>query len=127
MRLRVGHAPLVKIYAKLLDPSSGPLDPLCNEEPQTIDQCLWRCSRLNATRQNTFGSHSPPLKVFTTKPERVLTLASNKNTKVSRLQPFRGDPNNPYEGANAIAQARKPQARPSGETKEKNFHCGFFT
>ncbi len=42
----------------------------------------------------------------------------------SRLQPLRGDPENPpTEGANAIAQARTPQARPSGTAREKTFCC----
>ncbi len=71
-RLRVGHAPLLKTYAILLDPSA---DPLCKEEPQTIEQWLLRCPRLDAIRQNIFGSPSPPLKVLTTDPERVLALA----------------------------------------------------
>ncbi len=30
------------------------------------------------------------------------------------------------EGTNAIAQARTPQARPSGPAREKNFHYRFF-
>ncbi len=39
----------------------------------------------------------------------------NSSSTGSRLQPLRGDPDNPPpEGTNAIAQARTPQARPSG-------------
>ncbi len=73
-RLRAGHTPLLKAYANLLDPSADPLCPLCKEEPQTIEHWL-RSNRLDATRQNIFGSPSPPLKVLTTDPERVLALA----------------------------------------------------
>ncbi len=75
VRLRAGHTPLLKTYANLLDPSADPLCPLCKEEPQTIEHWLWRFPRLDATRQNIFGSPSPPLKVLTTDPERVLALA----------------------------------------------------
>ncbi len=74
-RLQAGHTPLLKAYANLLDPSADPLCPLCKEEPQTIEHWLRRCPRLAATRQNIFGSPSPPLKVLTTDPERVLPLA----------------------------------------------------
>ncbi len=74
-RLRAGHTPLLKAYANLLDPSADPLCPLCKEEPQTIEHWLRRCPRLDAARQNIFGSPSPPLKVLTTDPERVLALA----------------------------------------------------
>ncbi len=66
--LRAGHAPLLKAYANLLDPSADPLCRLCKEEPQTIEHWLRRCPRLDATRQNIFGSPSPPLKVLTTDP-----------------------------------------------------------
>ncbi len=72
---RAGHTPLLKAYANLLDPSADPLCPLCKREPQTIEHWLRRCPRLDATRQNIFGSPSPPLKVPTTDPERVLALA----------------------------------------------------
>ncbi len=75
VRLRAGHTPLLKAYANLLDPSADPLCPLCKEEPQTIEHWLWRCPRLDAIRQNIFGSPSPPLKVLKTDPERVLALA----------------------------------------------------
>ncbi len=73
--LRAGHTPLLKAYANLLDPSADPLCPLCKEEPQTIKHWLRRCPRLDATRQNIFGSPFPPLKVLTIDPERVLALA----------------------------------------------------
>ncbi len=69
------HTALLKAYDNLLDPSAGPLCPLCKEEPQTIEHWLRKCPRLDATRQNIFGSPSPPLKVLTTDPERVLALA----------------------------------------------------
>ncbi len=74
-RLRAGHTPLLKAYANFLDPSADPLCPLCKEEPQTIEHRLRRCPRLDATKQTIFGSPSPPLKVLTTDPERVLALA----------------------------------------------------
>ncbi len=74
-RLRAGHTPLLKAYANHLDPSADPLCPLCEEEPQTIEHWLRRCPRLDATKQHIFGSPSPPLKVLTTDPERVLALA----------------------------------------------------
>ncbi len=74
-RLRAGHKPLLKAYANLLDPFADPLCPLCKEESKTIEHWLLRCPRLDATRQNIFGSPSPPLKVLTTDPERVLALA----------------------------------------------------
>ncbi len=73
--LKNGHTPLLKAYANTLDPSTDPLCPLCKEEPQTIEHWLRRCPRLDATRQNIFGSPSPPLKVHTTGLERVLALA----------------------------------------------------
>ncbi len=73
-RQRAGHTPLLKAYANLLDPCADPLCPLCKEEPQTIELWLRRCPRLDATRQNISGSPSPPVKVFTTVPERVLAL-----------------------------------------------------
>ncbi len=73
-RLRAGHSPLLKTYVYLLDPSADPLYPLCKEEPQTIEHWLRRCPRLDKTRQNIVGSPSPPLKVLTTDPERVLAL-----------------------------------------------------
>ncbi len=68
--LRAGHRSLLRAYANLLDPSADPLCFLCKEELQ-----LWRCPRLDATRQNIFRSPSPPMKVLTTHPERVLALA----------------------------------------------------
>ncbi len=74
LRRRV-DTPLLKAYANLLDPSADSLCPLCKEEPQTIEPLLRRCPRLDATRQNIFGSPSPPLKVLTTDPERLLPLA----------------------------------------------------
>ncbi len=74
-RPRAGHTPLLKAYANLLDPSADPLCSLCKEEPQTIVYWLRNCSRLDATTQSTFGNPSPPLKVLTTDPERVLALA----------------------------------------------------
>ncbi len=74
-RLLAVHTPLLKAYANLPDPSAGPLCPLCKEEPQTIEHWLRRCLRLDATRQNIFGSTSPLLKFLTTDPERVLALA----------------------------------------------------
>ncbi len=74
-RLRTGHTPLLKAYANLLDPFADPLCPLCKEEPQAIEHWLRRCHRPDATRQNIFGSRSPPLKALTTDPERVLALA----------------------------------------------------
>ncbi len=74
-RLRAGHTPLLKAYANLVDPSADPLCPLCKEEPQTIEHWLRRCPRLDATRQNIYGSFSLPVKVLTTDPERVLALA----------------------------------------------------
>ncbi len=70
-RLQAGHTPLLKVYANLLDPSADPLCPLCKEEPQTIENWLRRCPRLDATRQKIFGSHSPLFKVL----ERVMALA----------------------------------------------------
>ncbi len=73
-RLRAGHIPLLKAHA-LLDPSADPLCPLCKEETQTIEHWLRRFPYLDATRQNFFGSPSPPLKALTTDPERVLALA----------------------------------------------------
>ncbi len=73
--LRAGHTPLLKVYANLLDPSADLLCPLCKEEPRTIEHWLQRCLRLDATRQNIFGSPSPPLKVLTTDPESALALA----------------------------------------------------
>ncbi len=63
--------PLLKAYANLLDTSADPLCTLCKEKPQTIDIWLRRCPRFDATRQNVFGSPSPPLKILTTEPERV--------------------------------------------------------
>ncbi len=66
---------MLKAYVNLLDPYADPLWPLCNEEPQTVEYWLRRCPRLEATRQNIFGSHSPPLKALTTNPERRLALA----------------------------------------------------
>ncbi len=73
--LRAGYTSLLKAYANLLDPSADPLCPLRKEEPQTIEHWLQRCPRLDATRQNIFGSPSPSLKVLTTNSERVLALA----------------------------------------------------
>ncbi len=74
-RLRAGDTPLLKAYANLLDSSAAPLCPVCKEELQTIKHWLRWCPRLDATRQNIFGSPSPPLKVLTTDPERVMALA----------------------------------------------------
>ncbi len=71
-RLRAGYTPLLKAYANLLDLSANPLCPLCKEEPQAIELLLRRCPRLDATRQNIFGSPSPALKVLTTDPARVI-------------------------------------------------------
>ncbi len=56
-------------------PPADPLCPLYKEEPQTIEHWLRRCPRLDATRQNIFGSPSPLLKVLSTELERVLALA----------------------------------------------------
>ncbi len=72
--LRVGRTPLLKAYANLLDTSADPLCPLGKEEPQTIEHWLRRCRRLDSTRQNIFGSPSPPLKVPITDPIKVLAL-----------------------------------------------------
>ncbi len=73
--LRAGHTPLLKAYANFLDPSADPLCPEYKEEPPTIEHWLLRCPRLNARRQNIFGSLSPPLKVLNADPERVLVFA----------------------------------------------------
>ncbi len=86
-RLRAGHTPLLKAYANLLDPSTNPLCPLCKEEPQTIEHWLRRCPRLDATKQNIFGNPSPPLKVLTTDPERVLALARAPSGRPLALKP----------------------------------------
>ncbi len=74
-RLQAGHTPLLKAHANLLDPSADPLCPICKEEPQTIEHWLRRCPRLDATRQNIFGSPFHPSKLLITDPERVLDLA----------------------------------------------------
>ncbi len=74
-RLRASHTPLVKAYVTLRNPSAEPLCPLCKEDPQPVEHWLRWCPRLDATRQNIFGSPSPPLKVLTTDHERVLALA----------------------------------------------------
>ncbi len=60
--LRAGHTPLLKAYA---NPSTPDVDnrTLAAEVP-----------RLDATRQNIFGSPSPPFKGLTTNSERVLAL-----------------------------------------------------
>ncbi len=74
-RLRTSDALLLKVYVYLLDPSTdSSLCPLCKEEQQTIENWLRRCPRLDANRQNIFGSPSPPLTVLTIDPERVLAL-----------------------------------------------------
>ncbi len=70
-----GQTPLLKAYANLLGPSANPLYPLCKEGPQIIAHWLRRCPRLDATRQNIFGSLSPHLKVLITDSERVLAVA----------------------------------------------------
>ncbi len=75
VHIRAGHIPLLKAFANLLDPSADSLCPLCKEEPQTIELWLRRCPSIDATRQNTLGNPSPPLKVLTTDPETVLALA----------------------------------------------------
>ncbi len=73
--LGAAHTSLLKAFANILDPSSaGPSCPLCKAEPQTIEHWQRRCPRLNATRQNIFGSPSLPLKVVTTDPEWAPTL-----------------------------------------------------
>ncbi len=69
------QTPLAKAYANLLDPSADSQRPLRKKEPHTIEHWLQRCPRLNATRQNIFGSSSPPLMVLATDPEGVLALA----------------------------------------------------
>ncbi len=74
-RLQAGHTLFLTAFANVLNPSADTLYPLYKEEPQTIEHWLRRCPRLDATRQNIFGSPSPPLKVLTTEPERVLALA----------------------------------------------------
>ncbi len=71
-RLRAGYTPLLKAYANL---PPDPLCPLCKEEPQITKHWLQMCPRLDATRQNLYGSPAPPLKVLTTEPEMVLVLA----------------------------------------------------
>ncbi len=74
-RRRAGHTLLLKAYANLLDSSADPLCPLCIGEPQTTDNWLRRCPRLDATRQNILGSSSPPIRITATDSERVLALA----------------------------------------------------
>ncbi len=76
-RLRAGQIPLLKVNFYLLDPSADPPCPLWKEEPQIIEHWLQRCSRLDAERQNIFGSPSSPLKVLTTYSERVLALTKD--------------------------------------------------
>ncbi len=75
VHIRAGYTHLLKINANLLDPAAVSLYPFCKEDPQTIEQWLRRCLRLNATGKNILGSPSPPLSVLTTDPERVLALA----------------------------------------------------
>ncbi len=65
----------MKANANLLDPVADSLYPLCKEEPQTFEHWLRRCPRLDAMRENSFGSPSPPLRVLFTDLERVLALA----------------------------------------------------
>ncbi len=69
------HTELLKAYARLLDPAVGPTFPLCKEEPQTLQHWLQRCLHLDVLRQHPFGSHSPPLGVLKTDPEKMLALA----------------------------------------------------
>ncbi len=45
VRLRVGHAPLLKAYANLLDPSTDPLCPLCKETPLAAEMPQARCDQ----------------------------------------------------------------------------------
>ncbi len=37
-RIRSGHTLLLKACARLLDPAAGPTCPLCEEEPQTVEE-----------------------------------------------------------------------------------------
>ncbi len=74
-RLRSGYTPIVRVYAHLLDPAADPTCPLCKEEPQTLEHWLQRCQNLDALRQCTISSPSPPLGVITIDPEKVLALA----------------------------------------------------
>ncbi len=57
-RLREGYALLLKAYANLLELPADPLWPLCKEDPQTIENWLRRCFRLDASGQDIFGSLS---------------------------------------------------------------------
>ncbi len=67
--------PLIMACTQLLDSATDPTCPLCKKEPQTLEHWLQRCPNLDALRQHTFGSPSPPLGVFTTDPKKVLALA----------------------------------------------------
>ncbi len=73
--LRSGHTPLFKGYAHLLDPAADPKCPPYKEDPQTLEHWLQRFLNLDVLRQRKFDSHSPPLGVLTTDPEKVLPLA----------------------------------------------------
>ncbi len=74
-RLRSGHTPLLKAYARLLDPVADPTCRLFKEKPQTLEHSLQRCPNLDVLRQHTYGIPSLPLGVPTTDPKKVLALA----------------------------------------------------
>ncbi len=73
--LRTGHARLLKAYDNLLDSLANPPCPLLKGKLQKIEHWLWRCPRLDGTRQDIFESLSPPLRAIIPDPERMLALA----------------------------------------------------
>ncbi len=76
--------PVTLHCASLLHPSADPMCLLCKQEPHTIDHCLWRCPRRDATRQSIFGNPSTRLKVLTLElafGDAALTTKNDNNDK----------------------------------------------
>ncbi len=51
---QAGHTPLLKAHARFSSRSVDLLCRLCKDEPQMIVHWLWRCPRLDVTRQGIF-------------------------------------------------------------------------
>ncbi len=87
--LRAGHARLLNAHDNLLDSLADPPCPLRKVKPQELEHWLWRCPRLDGTRQNIFGSPSPLVRALIPDPEMMLALpmVTLQSAKATNLIP----------------------------------------
>ena len=81
--LRAGHCRQLKAYENLMDPTTDPTCPLCQQEPQTLEHWL-SCQGTERQRMEIFGTTEPRLELLSEEPAGAVTLAKGTLFGVSR-------------------------------------------